>query len=356
MQKKKILLTKNEKYVSLLRLIGRSSQALRISEIKDKMIKSGVITKKQGPFVYEMIKDLRPDFIDEEEKFLFNWDRITKDKKQQKNILNFLKDYHKIDWIDDVDLNETNSNDNTNSFISFVKNNENDITIKNSKNKPNTIIVITLNKFYANMRIIIENNEKEIIPLYRKDKFIYFSPFNFINRKPLLHLINHFHVSTRYLNIKLDFESEQKIQEYKRKIIEIDKERRKFAKNKVIPTFFPEGIILTEKIEEIKQDRGLWQYYLNTRGLILYIIGEIDLEDKDKKNYNKRINLVIENLSKSYITHFPFLFFYQEFRNQFKNAESEQIREYYPHLTSHFLLNISARVQTTAIRITSRDL
>ena len=90
MHKKLNLLTKNEKYVSLLRIIGRSSTALTKSEIKDKMIKSGVITKEQGPFVYEMIRDLRPDFIDPEDKFLFNWDRVTKDKEQQKNILNFL--------------------------------------------------------------------------------------------------------------------------------------------------------------------------------------------------------------------------------------------------------------------------
>jgi hypothetical protein len=53
----------------------------------------------------------------------------------------------------------------------------------------------------------------------------------------------------------------------------------------------------------------------------LYIIGEIGLEEKDKKTYNKRINLVIENLSKSFTTHFPFLFFYQDFRNHFKSTE-----------------------------------
>jgi hypothetical protein len=269
-----------------------------------------------------MIRDLRPDFIDPEEKFLFNWDRITEDKKQQKNILNFLKDYKKIDWIDDNDYIGNKSNEINNNSISFVKNDDNEIIIKNSKNKPNTIIVITfVNKFYANMKIIIEDNEKETIKLFRKDKFIYFSPIYFIRRKPLLHLINHFHDSTTYLNIKLDFENELKIQEYEKKIIEIDKERRKSAKDPVIPTFFPEGAVLSKKIEEIKKDRGLWQYYLNTRGLILYIIGEIDLEKKDKKKYNKRINLVIENLSKSYIIDFPFLFLYQEFRNQFKTTE-----------------------------------
>ena len=84
MQKRQNLLTKNEKYVSLLRIIGRSSKALTKSEIKEKMINSSVITKEQGSFTYEMIRDLRPDFIDEEENFLFNWDRITKDENSKK--------------------------------------------------------------------------------------------------------------------------------------------------------------------------------------------------------------------------------------------------------------------------------
>ena len=232
--------------------------------------------------------------------------------------MNFLKNYKRIDWIDD-DYFENKSNDN--NIVLFVKNDDNEIIIKNLKESTTIIKITFVNKFYANLKIIIDNKEKEIIPLYRKDKFIYFSPGYFMIKKPLLHLIDHFHNSSTYLNIKLDFESEQKIQEYERKIIEIDKERRKFAKNKVIPTFFPEGAVLSEKIEEIKQDRGLWQYYLNTRGLILYIIGEIDLEEKDKKRYSKRINLVIENLARSYITHFPFLAFYQDFRNHFKNTE-----------------------------------
>ena len=196
MHKKQNLLTKNEKYVSFLRIVGRSSTALTKSEIKDKMIKSGVITKEQGPFVYEMIRNLRPDFIDPEEKFLFNWDRVTKDKEQQKNILNFLKNYKKIDWIDDNDYIGNKSNDNNNNFISFVKNDDNEVIIKNLKIKSNTIIVITfVKKLYANMKIISDNNEKERIPLYRKDKSIYFSPFDFIIKKPLLHLINHFHNS-----------------------------------------------------------------------------------------------------------------------------------------------------------------
>ena len=318
MQKRKNLLTKNEKYVSLLRIIGKSSKALTISEIKEKMIKSSVITKEQGSFIYEMIRDLRPDFIDEEENFLFNWDRITKDKKQQKNILNFLKNYKRIDWIDD-DYFENKSNDN-NSIV-FVKNDANEIIIKNL-NESTTIIVITfVNKFYANFKIIIDNKEKEIIPLYRKDKFLYFWPGYFMIKKPLLHLIDHFHNSSTYLNIKLDFENEQKIHEYEKQIIQKDKERRKFAKGPVIPAFFPEAAFLLEKIEEIKQERGLWHYYLNTRGLILYIMGEIGLEEKDKKTYNKIINSVIENLSKSFTTHFPFLFFYQYFRDHFKSIE-----------------------------------
>src|SRR5688500_3024048 len=123
MHKRQYLLTKNEKYVSLLRIIGRSSKALTIAEIKGKMIKSGVVTKEQGSFVYEMIRDLRPDFIEPEEKFLFNWDRITEDKEQQKNILNFLNNYQKLYWIDDDDDYIVNkSSENNNNFISFIKN------------------------------------------------------------------------------------------------------------------------------------------------------------------------------------------------------------------------------------------
>ena len=61
----------------------------------------------------------------------------------------------------------------------------------------------------------------------------------------------------------------------------------------------------------------LYVYSLNIRGLILYIFGEIENEDKvnserhrgkkRKINYNPQISRVIENLAKHYSRKFPFL-------------------------------------------------
>ncbi|PWU79748.1 MAG: hypothetical protein DLM72_15800 [Candidatus Nitrosopolaris wilkensis] len=74
----------------------------------------------------------------------------------------------------------------------------------------------------------------------------------------------------------------------------------------------------TVEISRMESDRRNWRYSLNIRGFILYILGEIELQQEDHKIHNKRIEKVLQNLSEHHLRYFPFLMYYDEFKNAYE--------------------------------------
>ncbi len=77
------------------------------------------------------------------------------------------------------------------------------------------------------------------------------------------------------------------------------------------------------------------KYFLNIRGLILYILGKITHNKNDNENenplnqkgvlrnrekYRKNVSNVLSNLSENYSSNFPFLLYYKRFREIFKDV------------------------------------
>ena len=92
----------------------------------------------------------------------------------------------------------------------------------------------------------------------------------------------------------------------------------------------------------------LYVYSLNIRGLILYILGEIENEDKvnsdrhrNKKrkiNHNSQISRVIENLAKHYSMKFPFLYNYIEMRKIISKIDSSN------NFESHYEIKLLRKI------------
>lgn len=298
MKKNPNLLIKNERYTSILRIIGRSNHPLTTAEIKNFMIKSDNLTKNQSPYAYELINDLNPEYKEDYSKFLFEWKKILKNKTQQKNIIDILKKHFEIDWIEDFNKNHHLPFEN---IISFKKQNNNDIIIKNERD-PDIDIKITKRDQTSTILKIFQGKEKKVL-LYCKDDLVYFSSFDLDLNNPFLEIVGHFYKALPiYLERKFDETINKKIQKYYQTIDQLNLRRKKEMMEK-IPTFDYDTQIqkIWSKISKIRGDRRLWRYCLNIRGLILYIIGEMELEEIDKRIHNARINTTIQNLSKNYV-------------------------------------------------------
>ena len=135
---------------------------------------------------------------------------------------------------------------------------------------------------------------------------------------------------------------------FNKKILFLDKELKPKYQNlvnqkkecyKQLPKQSHTAKELNHEIEEISMNNRLYVYSLNIRGLILYILGEIENEDKvnserykDKKrkiNYNPQISKVIINLAKYYSRKFPFLYDYIEMSNLLSKIDASTHSEKY---------------------------
>jgi len=223
MKKNQNLLIKNERYTSILRIIGRSKDPLSASEIKEFLIKSGELDKKQSPYVYELINGLNPEYKEDYSKFLFEWKKILNNKTQQKNIIDILKKYFEIDWKRDFNKNHNLPYEN---IISFKKQKNNEIIIKNERD-PDIIIKIIKRDQTSAILKISQGKEKKVL-LYCKDDSVYFSSFDLDLYNPFLEIVGHFYKALPlYLERKFDETINKRIQKYYQTIDQLNLQRKK---------------------------------------------------------------------------------------------------------------------------------
>ena len=293
MEDKQNYLTK-EKYGHLLWVIGTSSKPLTTYQIKEKLEEKKWFEKTNSPYVFEMIKNLHLGFKDSHFQYLFDWKKIPKDKYNTERLLNRLKDSLKIDfdyYDDNIEIQ------NNNNIIQIKIDSDKKIIIK--KDSLHFAHVTYLNKGIQedSFSFLIKNKNQICIPSFT-DRNTLESFFHLFYNKTILFLDKE--LKPKYQNL-----INQKNETYKKKSYTVKEE-------------------LNLEIEEILENNRLYVYSLNIRGLILYILAEIEDESKinserykgkkRKISHNPQISKVIENLAKHYSSKFPFLYKFLEMR------------------------------------------
>ena len=294
MEDKQNYLTK-EKYGHLLWVIGTSSKPLTTYQIKEKLEEKKWFKKTNSPYVFEMIKNLHIGFKDSHFQHLFDWNKIPKDKYNKIRLLNYLKDSLKID----LDYYENLEISNNNGIIQIKIDSDKKIIMK--KASVHFVDVIYLNKDIKQKQFsFLIKNKHQICILSLTNTNTLESFFDLFYNKKILFLDK----------------------ELKPKYQNLIKEKKESYKQLSKQSYTPKE--LNHEIEEISMNNKLYVYSLNIRGLILYLLAEIENEDKvnsqrhkDNKrkiNYNPQISRVIENLAKHYSSKFPFLYNFLEMR------------------------------------------
>jgi hypothetical protein len=358
-------LIENKKYTKVLEIIGLSPEPLSSYEIlkefnrlyknietPDKKKGKTNWKKKHNQYIFKMIKKLRPDLVDNFYTFFFNWNEIIKDESQQKRVINYIKEEFKID----LKICE-NSFEEKDILPLFTKSND-DKTI-NIENQAKHIQVSIQKTRYNNAEIILnENNEKKIISLNVKNNTEVYVPLSsfdepfatfmntFYRKSPYFLDVNYTtknkkkelndeHISKKsYIDLKpLNYENEtidvfENGYTYRRPLKDyISKELYEIRKN--LSKSQHQTIVGAEKSIKIEK------YFLNIRGLILYILGKMSHNKNDNENenplnqkgvlrnrekYRTNVSDVLSNLSENYSSNFPFLLYYKRFREIFKDV------------------------------------
>ncbi len=162
----------NKTYIKVLEIIGLSPKPLSSYEMQkeftriykiietDKKITDNkkedktIWRKKPNQYIFKMIKNLRPNLVDNYYTYFFNWDEIISDDSQKKQVLKYIKQKFKIDL-----KIFGNSFEEKDILPLFTK--SKDDKIINIENQAKHIQVSIQKTRYNNAEIIlIENNEK----------------------------------------------------------------------------------------------------------------------------------------------------------------------------------------------------
>ena len=335
-----------------------SMRPLSSYEIKKEMEKYDM-KDSESPYVYEMIKELVPRPIRIDDSFLFKIDdTIPGDKNCEKNIAMVLNKRFNLGWTE-KDIQDGNS-------IIFTKVSRDIIQLECSRNDTTVYIKLEGNPPKSieelpskpdTLEIFQGDRRHRIYPLiyYRhpdvhgKDTGNIYLDSDLVDRedRPRLgYFDQYYRLPVSYLDITFDDECDKKVAENNSRIGEIFqlREERKakaeeIEKDHLVPfTVFntPEEKEEIQRLfaenSEIKKNTRNWRYELNIRGLILYILGEIELEKNESRKHNNRISKVLQHLYeyKANKQKFPFLRFYENFRDKYKQIESkERLPAYY---------------------------
>ncbi len=371
-------LIENKNYSKLLEIVGLSQKPISSYEIQkeftrlyknielDKKIadsKKARKTKwgmKHNQYIFKMIKNLRPDLVEDFYTNFFNWDEIINDESQKKRVVNYIKEKFKIDL-----KISGNSFEEKDILPLFIKS-RNDKII-NIENQAKHIQVSIQKTRYNNAEIIlIENNEKKILSLNVKNNTEVYVPItsfdepfaNFMNafyrKRPFFLDVNYAtKIKKREVNnnqISRNSYTDSAQLNYENETIDVTSENgytiRKPLKDYISKEMYEIRQNLSKsqhktKVERMEKYLEIEKYFLNIRGLILYILGKITPnknEDKNppiqkessKEKYRKNISVVLSNLSENYSSNFPFLLYYTRFKEIFKDVmKNHQYLRYY---------------------------
>ncbi len=313
-------------YQQLLEVIGKNPYPLSAYQIAKKLGNTG------SKYVYEMVEKhlcdhyelyitITPDTNDtqdlkREEKvnlatilngvYDLNFPLINKGALLIHRGLQFpYVDYKQLDFI----------SDSVKGTITIIFGTTSSVTIgtREEKNGDFTVVPITIkkkNKTQLNNgstdSTVRDNEEEEAIPDYKHCKrsrgrlFIYLHQSRIEDWMPAVSYL------TKHLDLEL---TKQNLERYS--------ERVRMYRDSPISTI-DDGLPFTET--------GNLRYSLNIRGLILLILGKIRLVDEKKgggRAQNVRILNVLQNLSIHYANKFPFLLYFDDFRDEYKLLEKD---------------------------------
>jgi hypothetical protein len=320
-----------ENYTKLLRIIGLSKRPLSSYEIKKELEKYGW-KETEAPYVYEMIKQL-VSFRKESNTLLYKSDKIWENKHEIKRLIKTLNNHFNLGWKEhDIDDNKIEV-ENYNHIIKIEDSvGDTSIEIEKDPKLPRGVL-----------KIVHGSKSYNSLPLLYYDDSVYLDN-NLVDRddKPRLKYFNRLYgLNVNYLDIQLDGKSNKAIADKMQRIREMElvkenkikeiREKDEYAIISVMDFVTAEETQIHSEIFGIENNKRKWRYDLNVRGLILYILGEIRLEETDyKKIHNNRISKVLENLSSRKADEFVFLWCYRNFREQYKVLKDiENLPNYY---------------------------
>ena len=314
-----------------------------------------------------MLKKLRPNLVDNFYTYFFDWDEIINDESQKKRVLNYIKEEFRVDL-----RIAGNSFEEPDILPLFKKSKDNKIIKIENQSKD---IQVSIEKTrYNNAEIILnENNEKKIISLNVKNNTEIYVPTTsfdepsstfmntFYRKRPYFLNVNYV---TKIKKIELNDNSISRNSyidsarlDYEKETIDVPSENGYTIRKPLKDYISKESYDISKnfsksqqqtKVEGVKKSYKIERYFLNTRGLILYILGKTNGKNPDKnenenqnssnqkqssenrEKYRKNISEVLINLSQNYPKNFPFLLHYKRFKEILKDViKNNQHLKYY---------------------------
>lgn len=151
---------------------------------------------------------------------------------------------------------------------------------------------------------------------------------------------------TSYLRVSLNERANQKVERIKSMNPDLFNctDNVKTISSKCLLSKLDDMAIISA-VSEIESDRRNWKYSLNTRGLILYVLGMIKQENEDGRVRNVEISNVLKNLSENYGDEFVFLLHYSEIEKLYNTlAEKEGKEKKRPERYKHFQVKLSKQI------------
>ena len=371
----KTKLIKNKNYTNLLEIIGVSPVPISSYEINkeftrlykntediettDKKKNKTKWKKKHNQYIYKMIKQLRPNIVENYYTYFFNWDEIVENESQKKRVIHYIKDNFKID------LRITGDSFEEADLLPLFSKSKDDKIIKIENLFTNSIVSIEKTTGGAEL-IVSQNDRQRIDSLYLKNNNeIYHSkrkiddPYNdfintFYNKSPYFLDIVRDNTKTEKKKDLKDNQSSRNSYSYSDKNYEsetIDVFEDGFMVRKPLKNYVPKWLYelrqnnskIQYKPDKEKVEKHVEKYFLNIRGLILYILCKIENNEngiknqnvpnqedssKNRKKYRKNISDVLANLSQNYPSNFPFLLYYKKFKEIQDVTKNHYLRYY----------------------------